>query len=326
MGALAPTPLPTGAVAAALFAPGFFSSPVVQHALQLGAAAAIVSAVVGCFVVSRGQSFAGHALGDIGSSGGSGAYLVGLAPLWGFVAISLAAAAAMELIGIQRARGRDVATGVVLGAGFGLAALLLYLASTAASATNAVQTVLFGSIFTVGGQVLKPSLVLAATALALVAVVGRPLWLSSLSAELAAVRGVPVRLIGTLYLAAVALAVALAAITIGAILATALLVGPAATATAHARGPGRAIALAGALGLLATWAGVLLAYDSYYWPPLHHGWPVSFFVVALVVAFHLGGRLLASGGGARRSALRRRLLAAAAGAPRRALRRPPRAR
>jgi len=286
--------------AGAIFARGFFSSPIVQHALELGAAAAIVCAVVGCFTVSRGQSFAGHALGDIGSSGGSGAYLVGLAPLWGFVAISLAAAAAMELIGVQRARARDVATGVVLGAGFGLAALLLYLASTTASATNAAQTVLFGSIFTVGGDELPPSLALAGSALALIAAVYRPLWLSSLSPDLAAARGVRVRLIGVLYLAAVALAVALAAITIGAILATALLVGPAATATALARGPGRTLGIAVALAVLAAWLGILLAYDSYYWPPLHHGWPVSFFVVALVVSFNLGGRLLAGWTAARR--------------------------
>ena len=85
---------------------------------------------VGVFTVIRGQSFAGEALGDIGAAGGSSAYLVGVAPLWGFVGISVAAAGVMELIGIQRARGRDLATGIVLGAGFGLAALFLYLGTT----------------------------------------------------------------------------------------------------------------------------------------------------------------------------------------------------
>ena len=36
----------------------------------------------------------------------------------------------MELIGVQRARSRDVATGIVLGAATGLAALFLYLDTT----------------------------------------------------------------------------------------------------------------------------------------------------------------------------------------------------
>jgi zinc/manganese transport system permease protein len=41
------------------------------------------------------------------------------------------------------------------------------------------------------------------------------------------------------------------------------------------------------IGLAATWLGVLLAYDSYYWPPGRHGWPVSFFVVTLILVFYL---------------------------------------
>ena len=40
-------------------------------------------------------------------------------------------------------------------------------------------------------------------------------------------------------------------------------------------------------GVIATWLGIILAYDSYYWPPHGHGWPVSFFVVAFVVVFYL---------------------------------------
>ena len=41
------------------------------------------------------------------------------------------------------------------------------------------------------------------------------------------------------------------------------------------------------IGTAITWLGILLAYDSFYWPPHGHGWPVSFFVVALVVVAYL---------------------------------------
>jgi zinc/manganese transport system permease protein len=275
----------------AIFAPGFFASAAVQRALIVGAAVALLSGVIGTFTVLRGQSFAGHALGDIGTTGGSAAFLAGVAPLWGFVAVSLAAATAMELIGVQRARGREEATGVVLGAGFALAALLLYETSIASSSGGATVTVLFGSLFAFDSSLVAPALALAAVALLAVAALARPLLLSAVSPELAAARGVPVRLVGVLYLTALALAVALAAITIGAILSTALLIGPAASAIVLERRTGRAIALACAFGVLASWGGVLLAYDSYRWP--HHGWPVSFFVVAIVVAIHLGARALA---------------------------------
>lgn len=276
-----------GAALAPVIEPGFFSSEAVHVAVVMGAAVAVVSGVVGVFTVMRGQSFAGEALGDIGTAGGSAAFLAGAGPLWGIVAIDVVAAAVMELVGIQRPRGRDLATGIVLGALLGLAALLLYLDTTLHDTTGAVNTILFGSVFTVARSQIPAIAALSVAALAIVAVLYRPLLLSSMSAELAAARGIPVRVIGAVYLLALALAVALAAMTIGTILSTALLVGPAATALRLTRRPGVAIALAAVLGVGAMWLGVLLAYDSFYWPPKGSGWPVSFFVVTVIFLAYL---------------------------------------
>jgi zinc/manganese transport system permease protein len=276
----------------AIFEPGLFTSSAVQLAALVGGLVAVVTAGVGVFTVIRGQSFAGEALGDVGAAGGSSAYLAGIGPLWGFVAIAVAAAGAMELIGIQRTRGRDLATGIVLGAGFGLAALFLYLGTTHNSTTGATVTILFGSIFTLSSSIVPLVLAFGAASLGMIALLYRPLLLSSVSPDLAAARGLPVRVIGSLYLLAMALAVALSAVTIGAILSTALLVGPAATALQLTTRPSRAIATAAAIGVAAMWLGILLAYDSFYWPPLHHGWPVSFFVVTLVLIAYLGARAI----------------------------------
>lgn len=273
---------------AAVFARGFFTSAPVHIALVVGAVVALVAGAVGVFTVMRGQSFAGEALGDIGTTGGSGAFLLGVGPLWGFLAISVAAAAAMELVGIQRARGRDLATGIVLGAGLGVAALLLYLDATYHSTTGATVTILFGSILATASSTLPVIVALAVVVLVVLAVLYRPLVLASVSPELAGARGIPVRAVGALYLLALAVAVALSAISIGTILSTALLVGPAASALRLARRPATAILVAGLIGVGATWLGVVLAYDSYDWPPAGRGWPVSFFVVTIVLAVYLG--------------------------------------
>jgi zinc/manganese transport system permease protein len=278
----------------ALIEPGFFASSAVRLALAVGASAAVVAGCVGVFTVLRGQSFAGEALGDIGAAGGSSAYLVGVAPLWGFIAVAVAAAGVMELIGVQRARGRDLATGIVLGAGFALAALFLYLGTTHNSTTGATITILFGSIFALDTSTLPLVLTFGILALVIIAVLYRPLLLSSVSPELAAARRIRVRLIGAFYLLAMALAVALSAVTVGAILSTALLVGPAAAALQLTRRPGRAFLATAALGVGVMWLGVLLAYDSYDWPPLHRGWPVSFFVVTLVLIAYVVARAVAA--------------------------------
>jgi zinc/manganese transport system permease protein len=270
-----------------VFETGFFESGPVHRALAVGSLVALVSGVVGVFTVIRGQSFAGEAFGDLGTGGGAGAYLVGVGPLWGFVAGNVLAAGAMEMVGIQRARGRDLATGIVLGAGIGLAALFLYLGSTQQGSSGATVTILFGSVFAIASTTVPLILLLSAGALAIVLAIYRPLLLSSLNAEMAAARGIRVRMIGALYLLALALAAALAAITIGTILSTALLIGPAAGALRLTSRPLRAMACAAAIGILTVWAGVVLAYDSYYWPPVGRGWPVSFFVVTLVLIAYL---------------------------------------
>ncbi len=134
------------------------------------------------------------------------------------------------MIGIRRPRGRDLATGIVRGAGLGLAALFLYWDTTHSNTTGATITILFGSMFTISSSIVPVIVVLSVLALGIVTVLYRPLLLSSLSTELPVVRGIPVRLVGLLCLTAIAVAVSLSAMTIGTILSTALLIGPAAPA------------------------------------------------------------------------------------------------
>ena len=110
----------------------------------------------------------------------------------GSSAIAVAAAGVMELIGIQRARGRDLATGIVLGAGFGLAALFLYLGtihtapparpSRSCSARSSRST---RSILPLVARLRRDRARRSCSSLY------RPLLLSSVSPELAAARGHP---------------------------------------------------------------------------------------------------------------------------------------
>ena len=278
-----------------VFAPGFFGSTPVHVALAVGSVAAVVSGVLGVFTVMRGQSYAGHAFADISVTGGSGSFLLGIDPIWGFAGTSVLAAGIMDMIGIQRPRGRDLATGIVRGAALGLAALFLYWDTTHTSTTGATVTILFGSMFAITPSTVPVVLALSLAALGIVAVLYRPLLLSSVSSELAFARGIPVRLAGAACLIAIAVAVSLSALTIGAILSTALLVGPAATALRLTSRPGRALAWAVVIGLVTTWLGIVLAYDSFTWPPAGHAWPVSFFVVTLIFLGYLAAQLISPG-------------------------------
>jgi zinc/manganese transport system permease protein len=274
-----------------LFEPGFFSSEPVHTAALIGAVAAVVSAVVGIFTVVRSQSFAGHALTDVATTGGSGAFLLGLSPLAGFIGGGIVGGGAMELIGVERARARDVATGIVLGAATGLSALFLYLDTTRSATTGATQQILFGSIFTIDQSIVPIVVILSVATLVTVAAIHRPLSLSSVSPELASARGISVRVVGLLFMGALAVSVGLSAIAIGSVLSTALLIGPAATALRLTRSLRTGMVVACLLGIATTWLGILFAYDSAYWDPSSQGLPVSFFIVAIVFLLYLASGL-----------------------------------
>src|SRR6266498_280097 len=84
-----------------------------RTAFAAGGIVAVVAGAAGFFLVLRNLTFAGHALSHVGFAGATGSVLIGVAPLWGLLAFTLAAAVAMGLLG-DRLRGRDVAVGVVL--------------------------------------------------------------------------------------------------------------------------------------------------------------------------------------------------------------------
>jgi zinc/manganese transport system permease protein len=273
-----------------VFESGFFTSAPVRTALIIGAVTAMVSSVVGVFVVVRSQSFAGHALTDVATTGGSAAFFFGLSPLLGFIGGGVIGAGAMDLIGVERERRRDLATGIVLGTALGLAALFLYLDTTKGATTGATQQLLFGSIFTVDPSTVPLVLGLSALGLAIVVLINRPLLLSSLSAELTRARGINLRGVGVLFMIAMAVSVGLSSIAVGSILSTALLIGPAAASIRLTKSLHASLMVAGVLGVATTWLGILFAYDSFYWVPSSQGLPVSFFIVSLIfIAYLMSG-------------------------------------
>jgi zinc/manganese transport system permease protein len=212
----------------------------------------------------------------------------------------------MDLVGVERLRGRDIATGIVLGFATGLAALFLYLDATKNATTGVSQQILFGSIFTLDPTTIPLVVVMSVITLGVLTLIYRPLLLSSISRDLAAARGIRVRVVGVLFMLTLAVAVGLSSIAIGSVLSTALLIGPAATALRVTRNLRAALVVASVLGVVATWLGIVLAYDSFYWFPSSQGLPVSFFIVALIFLSYLLSGL---------PALRRRTSSPVAGEP-----------
>ena len=118
---------------------------IMTNAFAAAGIVAVVSGLVGYFLVMRGQTFAGHALSHIGFAGATGAGLIGLAPLWGLLAFTLAAGIVMGALS-ERISNRDVAIGVVLALALGFGLLFLHYYTSFATQATAL---LFGNVLAV---------------------------------------------------------------------------------------------------------------------------------------------------------------------------------
>lgn len=241
----------------------------VLRAFAASGVVAVVAGAVGWFLVLRGQTFAGHALSHVGFAGATGAVLVGISPLAGMVAFTLLAGVAMGLLA-ERLSGRDVAIGIVLALALGFGLLFLSLnRSTSLQAT----AILFGNVLAVSPAMLITLAILGVVALAALAFLSRPLLFATLQPELAEARGVSPRLLGTLFLAVVAVAVAQSVQIVGVLLVFALMVGPPAAAQLLTTRVVAGIALSAVLAVAQAWIGIVISW--------HTDWPTGFSIVVV---------------------------------------------
>lgn len=257
-----------------------FQYQFIQNAFLAGTCVAIVAAIMGYFLIARGLTFAGHALPNIGFAGAAGAVLLGIDPVIGLLAFTICAAVAIGILG-KAIRERDIAVGIIMTFALGLGILFLSLYPGYA---ERVYSILFGQIVGISqGNVLFTALSSFLT-LVLLFILFRPLLFSSFDPEVAEARGVPVNLLGLVFLVLVAITVSIAVQIVGALLFFTLLIGPAATTVRIVQRPLWAILLAIILGIGYTWLGIFFAANG--------TWPVSFYIATISFGVYLPIRLL----------------------------------
>ena len=253
-----------------------FQQEFIQNAFLAGTIVALVTAIVGYFVVLRAQAFASESISEIGFAGSTGGPLLGVSSLVGMFILTILSALGMGTLG-ERVRGRDVETGMVLAFALGLGVLFT---SLYASGKNAVATVsaLFGSILSVSRGDVLTTLVSGLIVLFVLAFLFRPLLFASIDPEVAQTRGVPIRLLSIVFLVLLAVTIAMAIQVVGALLVFALLIVPAASAARLTHRPLTTIGLSVVLGLAITWIGLILTVVG-----TGRYLPASFYIAMLAI-------------------------------------------
>jgi ABC-type Zn uptake system ZnuABC Zn-binding protein ZnuA/ABC-type Mn2+/Zn2+ transport system permease subunit len=220
---------------------------------------ALSAGALGAFVVLRRLAFASHALGVATFPGAVVAIAAGAGAFVGGLVGAAAMATAMALLARRRDLDASAATGLLLAGALALGAILV---SDVFTVTANVDTLLFGSVLGVGsGEILRAGVVAGVT-LAATALLGRDWLLVAFDRETARAYGAaPGRLDAALFVV-LAVTVVAAVSAVGSLLASALLVVPAATARLLVRRPAALVGFSVAFALVLATAGLWLAFRT----------------------------------------------------------------
>jgi zinc transport system permease protein len=235
-----------------------FQLPFMQRALVAGLLVALVSAVLGVFVVQRGLSFLGDGLAHSAFGGVALGMLVGVAqPLWVSLAFTLAASLGIAFVRDRTRLSSDTAIGIFFAVSVALGVMFISLQTEySADAWN----LLFGSILGIGQEELLIIAILTPLCLGVLSLLWGKLAYATFDAELAKTDGVKTRRLEYLLFALAALVIVASVRVVGAILIAAYLVIPAATARLVARSLFSMTLLSIVLSLLSTALGLVLSF------------------------------------------------------------------
>lgn len=248
------------------------------HAWIIGSIVAVIAGLVGFFVVLRGAAFAAHAVPNGAFAGAAAASLLGVDVLLGLGVFAVAAAIGIAALG-RRGR-QDVATALALVVMLAVGALLL---GRTADTEAQLYSLLFGELLGVSGSALLPVVGLALACVVTLAVVFRPLLLTSAAPALAEAHGLSPARTDAVFLVVLALATAMTVPVVGALLVFSLMIGPPAAARSFTSRPALAIGISVVTALSTVWSAIALSYAT--------DWPVGFFVGMLGACWYAAGRL-----------------------------------
>lgn len=253
----------------------------VQSALIAAAIIGLVSGVMGPLIVSRQMSFAVHGTSELSMAGAAFGLLFGISVGVGAIFGAVLAAIVFGLLG-TRAKEQDSVIGAVLAFGLGLSVLFIWLNP---ARTSNKFSLLVGQVVSVDSTGITLLIWSAVVVLGVLAVIYRPVWFASVDPDVAAARGIPLRLLSMVFAVLVGITAAMGVQIVGALLVLSLLITPAAAAAHLTASPLRATLLAVLFAEVSVVGGIILS--------LAPGVPVSVFVTSISFGIYVLARLYA---------------------------------
>jgi zinc/manganese transport system permease protein len=252
----------------------------VKNSILAGALLGVVGGLIGPFVMTRDLAFAVHGVSELSFAGASAALLIGTDVVTGSIVGSLLAALLIGILGVK-AKERNSIIAVLMPFGLGLG--ILFLALYKGRSANKFG-LLLGQIVSVDNPQLGMLALISGIVVLGLFVIWRPLSFSSIDADVARARGVPVTTISILFMVLLGLATAVSIQIVGALLVLSLLVTPAAAAMRVTASPFLTPLLSVVFAVVSVVGGILLALGG--------GLPISPYVTTISFLIYVVCRVI----------------------------------
>ena len=254
-----------------------------QRAFLVGILLAVIIPCIGTIVVFKRLSLIGDALSHTSLAGVAIGLILGINPIVGAMAACLFAAFGIEAIRKKIPRYSELSIAIVLSVGVGLAGVLSGFVKNAA----VFNSFLFGSIVAISD--FETGLVVGISVLVLLSFIllYKELFYIAFDEQAAALSGVPVRLVNTIFTILTAITVSVASRTVGALIVSSLMVVPVAAAMIMAKSYKQTVIRSILYAVAATVTGLFISYYA----QLKPGGTIVLTAVALFLLTLLAKRL-----------------------------------
>lgn len=227
-----------------------------QRALITACLIGISGGVIGSFVILRGLSLMGDAIGHAVLPGVAISFILGINPVIGAVVFGLLASTFIGVISDKSTLKKDTVMGVVFTSFFAFGVVLI---SQIRSSVH-IHSVLFGNMLTVTPERVYTMSFVTIVLIGLVVLFYKELLLTSFDETMAQVHGLKTKLIHYLFLFVLTVVIVLSLQITGAILIVAMIITPAATAFLLTNRMYWMIIVAALIGFMSAVIGIFISF------------------------------------------------------------------
>lgn len=227
-----------------------------QKAMFTSVIVGIICGVIGCFIILRGMALMGDAISHAVLPGVAISHMFSISFFYGAVVTGLLTALGIGFVSQNSRIKSDSSIGIVFSAAFALGVILITKAQTAKDLTQ----ILFGNVLFVRTSDMWLTLIIGVIVLTTVFIFYKELLISSFDETMAAVYGLPTRLIHYVIMILLTLVTVASLQTVGVVLVVAMLITPAATAYLLTNRLSMMLFLAAIFGALSAVVGLYISF------------------------------------------------------------------